>query len=108
MNLHKAFKECKAYFPRLRKVRLSLQNVTGDFADWYGLYMAGWYGSDLICLNIALLDLKDEAFVRAVMIHELIHCEQWTNNTNPSHGAYFQHRVAELRELTGLPIPTGL
>lgn len=116
MNRRKIERECRALFPKLRPCVVRwIEASFPDGESWHGLFCPGSLKNDSVRSDTILLNLHYaegemgdrtmENFMRGILIHELIHLEQWTMGHNPSHGTYFKQRRAELRAKTGINIP---
>lgn len=91
------WRQYKPLFALPRPVRM---HAVETATDWMGLFLPSkWAG--LVLVNLANLD--DEDALRATILHELIHAEQWAAGLPLDHGSYFQNRRKEFEAL-GLDI----
>jgi hypothetical protein len=66
--------------------------------DWMGIFYSGMERG-LILINEDTCKTEDE--LRATILHEFIHAEQWCHELPVDHGPYFQRRAAEIEAATG-------
>lgn len=80
------------YRPLFRLTRPVQMRVVEVATDWMGLFLAG-PRSDTVLINLHKID--DEDGLRATILHELIHAEQWAAGRHPEHDDYFHARRKE-------------
>lgn len=89
-----------AYKPLFALPRPVHMRVVDCGTNWMGMFFPG-PRSGLVLLN--LYNIDDEDDLRATILHELIHAEQWCADMALDHGTYFQDRRKEFEDL-GLDI----
>lgn len=89
MTAQQAFRNYRHLF---KTRRLALREVC-TITDWCGLFLTGTR-SDTILVNSYHQATKDNLL--GVVLHELIHAEQWAMGVPPDHGTYFRARCKEL------------
>lgn len=89
-----------AYKPLFALPKPVVMRTVDAGTDWCGMFFPS-ARTGLVLLNLYQID--DEDTLRATILHELIHAEQWCQGMNLDHGAYFQTRRKEF-EAFGLDI----
>lgn len=96
-SLRRLYRE-HAHLFHLGKTKVSLHyaGIAGD--GFNGLCYPPPYTGRQVCVILIEADLQRDEFL-PLLLHELIHAEQWEHFQKLSHDAYFDNRVAELRAL---------